>query len=109
MRIVVAIVAMSLLFGVAAFLDPSRVGLLVQWSVQGHPVVGYLVLTLEPFAIIGIAVLATRLRQWMLPIVVLAAVAALLAHAPLEFGAFLLAVSIMAWPPRWSRTHLRAA
>lgn len=99
-RIVIAIVALSALFGVAAVVDGQRIPALIEVSVQGYAIAGYLALVLEPFLILGLALIACRLRQWMLPIMMVAAAAALLAKAPLEFAALALGVLILSWPPR---------
>ncbi len=109
MRIVVTIVTLSLVFGAAAVLDPTRIRALVEAGVQGFPVAAYLALSLEPFIIAGLAVLAVRIRQWMIPVMIVAAVVAIATGSALEFGALLLAVAIVGWPPRWSRLHLRPA
>lgn len=106
MRIVLTIVTACAVFGAAAVLDPNRVHLIVQWSMHRQPAAAYLLLVLEPLVIAGLAILAARLRQWMLPILAFAILGAVWADAPLEFGALLLATAIMSWPPRWSRTHL---
>lgn len=109
MRTVVTIVTMCALFGAAAVFDPNRVQLVVQWSLHRQPGVAYVLLVLEPLVLAGIAVLAAKLRQWMLPMLAFAAFGAVWAGAMLELGALLLATAIMSWPPRWSRTHLRPA
>ena len=109
MRIVLTIVTMCALFGAAAVVDPNRVHLIVQWSMHRQPAAAYALLILEPLVIAGLAILAARLRQWMLPLVAFAALGAVWAGVPLEMGALLLAIAIMSWPPRWSRTHLRPA
>lgn len=107
MRILITIVTLFALFGAAAVFDPNRVQLVVQWSTHRQPAVAYLLLVLEPLVIAGVAIVAARLRQWMLPLLACTALAAVWAGAPLEFGAVLLGTAIMSWPPRWSRQRLK--
>ena len=67
----------------------------------------YLALILEPFIIAGLAILAVRIRQWMMPVMFVAA-ASRSSPAHRSSSAPCCSPSqSSAWPPRWSRIHLR--
>lgn len=108
-RYVIAIIAMSALFGAAIMLDPARLPYLLTASIHGNPLGAYLLLSVEPFLILGLAAAIVHLVRWRIPLLLVAAAIATITHAPIEFVALLLAVAILAWPVRPAQPRIRLA